>query len=116
MGEVGPDLTGIGAKQKRDYLLESIVFPSKQIAKGYETVDLRLVSGVVRSGILKSETDMAVTILTPEGALQTIRKDRIESRTKGKSAMPEDLTKHLTRQEVRDLVEFLASLKTEPKK
>ncbi|MBY0228574.1 MAG: c-type cytochrome [Gemmataceae bacterium] len=115
-GEVGPDLTGIGAKQKREYLLESIVFPSKQIAKGYETVDLRMKSGVIRSGILKSETETTLTIMSPEGALSTIRKDRIESRTAGKSAMPDDLVKHLTRQEVRDLVEYLASLKTEPKK
>ena len=33
-GEVGPDLTGIGKKQQRAYLLESIVDPNKQIAKG----------------------------------------------------------------------------------
>ena len=30
---------------------------------------------------------------------------------RGKSAMPEDLVRHLTRPEVRDLVEFLADLK-----
>src|SRR5207249_2983490 len=35
-GDIGPDLTGIGGKQKRDYLLEAIVAPSKTIAKGYE--------------------------------------------------------------------------------
>ena len=110
-GEVGPDLTGIGAKQKREYLLESIVFPSKQIAKGYETVELRLVSGLSKSGILKSEDAKVVRLMTPEGALIEVKNADIEERTKGKSAMPEDLTKHRTRREVRDLVEFLASLK-----
>jgi hypothetical protein len=30
--------------------------------------------------------------------------------------MPEDLIKHLSRKDVRDLVEFLASLKETPKK
>ena len=30
---------------------------------------------------------------------------------KGKSAMPEDLTKHLSKRELRDLVKFLAGLK-----
>ena len=54
-GEVGPDLTGIGAKQKRDYLLESLVDPDKQIAQGYETVVITLLDGKTRSGILKSE-------------------------------------------------------------
>src|SRR5206468_376613 len=51
-GEVGPDLTGVGTRQKRDYLLESIVYPSKQIAKGYETVVLTLTSGQTRTGVL----------------------------------------------------------------
>src|SRR6185437_11218960 len=32
-GEVGPDLGGIGSRQKRDYLLESLLTPNKQIAK-----------------------------------------------------------------------------------
>src|SRR5262249_33509307 len=39
-GEVGPELTHIGKEQKREYLLESIVAPSKQFAKGYESITL----------------------------------------------------------------------------
>lgn len=116
VGEVGPDLSGIGAKQKKEYLLESILMPSKVIAKGYETADIRLTNGTVRSGIVKSENDTEVRLMTPEGATIVIRKDRIESRTAGKSAMPEDLAKHLTPREMRDLVAYLASLKKEPGK
>src|SRR5262249_21319218 len=77
LGEVGPDLTGIGTKQKREYLLEAIVFPSKQIAKGYETVQLRLVSGLLKSGILKSEDARVVRLMTPEGALIEVKKSEI---------------------------------------
>ena len=33
-GEVGPELSGIGVRQNRTYLLESIVDPNKQIAQG----------------------------------------------------------------------------------
>jgi quinoprotein glucose dehydrogenase len=33
----------------------------------------------------------------------------------GKSAMPEDVVKHLSKSELRDLVEFLSSLKEQPK-
>ena len=50
-------------------------------------------------------------LLTAEGTLVTVRKDRIEDRKTGKSAMPEDLVKHLSRRDVRDLVEYLAGLK-----
>jgi quinoprotein glucose dehydrogenase len=116
VGEVGPDLTGIGSKQKRDYLLESIVEPSKQIAKGFETVELTLSSGQIRAGVLKGEDANEVRLMTPEGALIVVPKNKIEERRSGKSAMPEDLVKHLSRKEVRDLVEFLASLKEVPKK
>lgn len=114
-GEVGPDLTGIGAQQKRDYLLEAVVFPNKQIAKGYESVELVLDNGKTVSGILKAEDDKEVRLMNPEGAIVVVKKARIDERRRGKSAMPEDLTKYLTRKEMRDLVEFLASL-NQPKK
>src|SRR5262249_32882406 len=110
-GEVGPDLTGIGARQKRDYLLESIILPNKQIAKGFDTLVLTLKKGKNRTGVLKSEDAREVRLMTPEGQLFVVPKDQIDERETGKSAMPEDLTKHLSRLEVRDLVEFLAGLK-----
>jgi quinoprotein glucose dehydrogenase len=115
-GEVGPDLTGIGSKQNREYLLESIVHPNKQIAKGYETVDVVLVTGKIRSGVLKSESAKELRLMTAEGELIVIPTGQIEERRSGKSAMPDDLVKHLSRKEMRDLVEFLASLKEAPKK
>ncbi|HZV07900.1 MAG TPA: PVC-type heme-binding CxxCH protein [Gemmataceae bacterium] len=110
-GEVGPDLTGIGSRQKRDYLLESIVAPNKQIAKGFETLVLTLNSGKSVTGVLKSEDAREVRLMTAEGQLLVVRKDEIDERETGKSAMPEDVTKYLSRSEIRDLVEFLAGLK-----
>jgi quinoprotein glucose dehydrogenase len=110
-GEVGPDLTGIGAKQTREYLLESIVDPSRQIAKGFDTVVLALQNGTFVSGVLKSETADEIRLITPEAQTLVVPKKEIEDRKTGKSAMPEDLIKHLTKSELRDLVEFLAGLK-----
>ena len=110
-GEVGPDLAGIGVKLKREYLLESIVEPDKQIAKGYETVVVALMNGQVKSGILKSEDQKEVRLMTPEGNLIVVPVAAIDSRTRGTSAMPADLVKQLTRRDLRDLVEYLASLK-----
>ena len=40
----------------------------------------------------------------------------VDSRRTGPSAMPDDLHKKLSRRELRDVVEFLASLKDLPKK
>jgi len=110
-GEVGPDLSKIAADKKRDYLLEAIVIPSKTIAKNFESVVIRDLDGVTHTGVLKQETDQAVQLMTAEGKLLTIAKENIDARKPGKSAMPEDLTKHLSKFEMRDLVEFLAGQK-----
>jgi quinoprotein glucose dehydrogenase len=110
-GEVGPDVSDIGRRQKRDYLLESLIDPNKQIAKGFETLVLTLNNGKSLTGVLKSEDAHEIRLITPEGQLLVVRKDQVDERDTGKSAMPEDVTKHLTRLEIRDLVEFLAGLK-----
>jgi quinoprotein glucose dehydrogenase len=110
-GEVGPDLSTIGKQQSREYLLESVVEPNRQIAKGYETVVLVLKDGQVKSGILKKEDAHAVQLMTPEGNLVTVAREEVEERTRGRSAMPDDVIRYLSRADLRDLVEFLANLR-----
>ncbi len=111
-GEVGPPLNGLGAKYPREYLLEAIVLPSKQIAKGYESVTLTLLNGKTVSGVLRAEDAHEVKLITAEGQMITVKKSDIDDRSAGPSAMPADLMKHLSKRELRDLVEFLANLKT----
>jgi quinoprotein glucose dehydrogenase len=115
-GDVGPMLNGLGGKQKRDYLLESIVLPNKQIAKGFESVRLTLLNGKTIDGVLRGEDKDSIKVITPEGQLLTIKKEDIDERRTGKSAMPDDLAGKLSKSEIRDLVEFLAGLKEEWKK
>jgi len=110
-GDVGPELKDIGAKYKRDYLLESLVDPNKQIAKGYETVVLNLLDGRVKSGILKSEDKKEIRLVTPEGERVVVPVDDVEVRSRGPSAMPADLHQKMTLRELRDLVEYLTTLK-----
>jgi quinoprotein glucose dehydrogenase len=126
-GGVGPDLTSIAKDLRtridepygserleqriREYLLESIVLPNKTIAKGFETVIVITKDGLQRSGVKQSEDDRELRLMTPEGQLVVVAKDNIEERTSGPSAMPADLVKHMTKRQLRDLVEFLANLK-----
>ena len=110
-GIVGPALDGIGAKQSREYLLESIVLPNAKIAPGYESVILKLHSGSTVTGIVKRETKDKLLLVDADGNRMQIDKSDIESRQRGQSAMPEGLVKFLTPRELRDLVEYLASLK-----
>jgi quinoprotein glucose dehydrogenase len=110
-GEVGPDLTGIGSRKDRQYLLESIVFPNKHLAEGYESVNVELKNGSVYAGTVKRETETEIELNSPEDGLVKITKSDVKSRTKGLSAMPEELRQVLTKHDLRDLVEFLANLK-----
>jgi quinoprotein glucose dehydrogenase len=104
-GEVGPDLSKIGGEQKKDYLLEAIVLPDKQIAKGFDPVVLVTEGGKVHSGIIKEDDGKQVRLMTAEGNIIVIPKAEIEEQVRGHSSMPEE------RLELRDLVEFLAGLK-----
>jgi quinoprotein glucose dehydrogenase len=110
-GEVGPDLSGIGSRQPREYLLESIVAPNRQISKGFETVVLYLSTGRTVQGVVKAEDAGTIRLVTPEGEAVTVAKDQIEDRQTGKSAMPDAMMEQLSPFELRDLVEFLAGLK-----
>src|SRR5262249_49957304 len=110
-GIVGPDLTTVGARQKREYLLESIVQPNKQIAPGFENVTITLKDGRAVAGIVKSETDDELVLDVPDDGATKFAKTAIRSRARGLSAMPEGLATQLSKQDLRNLIEFLASLK-----
>jgi len=108
--EVGPVLTGVGKRQSREYLLESIVDPNAKIAAGFETVLVTLKDGSVHAGILKSETSEDLGLMQPAGTLEILRKDDVKKRERGPSGMPM-MAPLLTKKDLRDLVEYLASLK-----
>lgn len=110
-GVAGPDLSGIGVRADRQQLLESIILPNATIAAGFENVQGLRKSGVAYAGLLKRETDDSIEILSPEDGLETIKKSEIETRQNGRSGMPDNLRKMLSRRELRDLVEYLAGLK-----
>ena len=110
-GEAGPDLTGIASRKTREYLLEAIVYPNKQIAEGFESVVLTLNNGTTYAGTLKRETEAEIEILSPEDGPVTVKKSELKTRERGPSAMPEELRQILSKRDLRDLVEFLGSLK-----
>ncbi len=110
-GDVGPNLSDVGKRQTREYILESIVDPNRQIAQGFETVVLTLKDGRQVTGVLKAEDAAAVTLMLPDGGSKVVAKDEIESRDRGPSAMPADVMQHLTKSDLRDLVEYLSGLK-----
>ena len=67
--------------------------------------------GSAYAGIIKSETPESLEINSPEEGLVTVKKVDIQSREKGLSGMPEGLGDLLSRQDLRNLIEYLASAK-----
>ncbi len=110
-GNAGPVLDGIASRQPREYLLESIVFPNKQVAQGFETAMISMKNGAAYAGVVKNETDSTLVLLSPEDGEVKLKKSDIASRDKGLSGMPEGLGQLLSRQELRDVIEFLGTLK-----
>lgn len=109
-GDVGPDLSGIGARLERVDILKAILFPNDTIARGYESVAVTLKSGAQLVGVVKEETPGHLVLRTvADGKLTELAPDEIAQRTALPSAMPEGLGTILSRRELRDLVEFLAA-------
>lgn len=113
-GEVGPELTVIGREKKPRYLLEAIVAPDAEIAKGFETTMIADDFGQTHVGIVREETDDYVELVKADGSSVRVMLDTIIGRKRGKSAMPNDLTKYMSKRELRDLVAYLTSLQEAP--
>jgi len=112
---VGPDLTRIGAQRDRVYLLESIVFPNRHIAPGFQIVTLMLKNQEVVAGRLLGEDAAAVKIETMDEQGKpkavTVPVAQIAERLSAPSPMPENIRDLLSKTELRDLVEYLATRK-----
>ncbi|HMP16206.1 MAG TPA: c-type cytochrome, partial [Gemmatales bacterium] len=109
-GQVGPDLTSIGASAQPDYLLESLLLPSKAIKENYNTTVVATADGKVLTGIKQRENREELILRDAEGKDISIAIKDIEERQDGKSLMPEGLVDNLTKQELVDLTRFLTEL------
>lgn len=111
-GDVGPVLDGIAAVKPRRYLLESVVSPDAVVAEAFRTTVILTDDGQTIAGILVSEDADGLKLKMADGTVKSVAVKSIDERTSGPSSMPSDLAAKLTRRELRDLVAWLASLKT----
>lgn len=113
--KVGPELTGIGAVQTPQYLIESILKPSAVIVKGYETMYLMTNDGMAYNGLLVSQNeDEVVLMVDEEGKMEeyVFYPDEIAQMQKQDvSIMPGNFSEMLTTKEFYGIVSFLLSQK-----
>jgi putative heme-binding domain-containing protein len=109
-GQVGPDLSSVGASAPVDYLVDSLLVPNSKIKEGFNTLTVTDLDGRTVTGIKVRESKELVVLRDHEDREVVIPVADIDSRKDGLSLMPEGLTDSLTRQELLDLTRFLAEL------
>jgi putative membrane-bound dehydrogenase-like protein len=107
----GPPLDGVAATNTVEYLIDSILYPSKTIKTGFMlelivTQDGRmLVGGVARDG-----DELVVT--SPTGSTDRVDLKNVEQRRQmNRSLMPESLDTTMSEPELLDLIAYLATLR-----
>ena len=110
-GDNGPALNGMVARRSREFILESILFPNAVIDTNFQTTVVLLQDNRGLSGTLKSETETNLVLITPEDGPVPVDKSAIQRRWLGVSPMPEGIWQQLSKQELRDVIEFIATLK-----
>ena len=114
--EAGPQLAGVANRMPREGLLRSIVFPNAELAEGFETWILRFDDDSLLVGRILEEDESQLVVQAKEGEELVeweVPLEEVVERKRDVSSMPADLTEHLSRRELRDLVAFLATLDEE---
>lgn len=109
--DIGPDLGSIGASAPADYIIESLLEPSKKIKEGFQSITITTKDGVFYAGSIVKEYGTRIRIKTSSGEEVTIQKSDIKSRESSTvSMMPVGLIDDLSEPELIDLLKYLTEL------
>ncbi|MFM7034772.1 MAG: c-type cytochrome, partial [Planctomycetia bacterium] len=109
-GQVGPNLSSIGASSPLDYVIDSLLDPAKNVKEGYATIVVQTSDGQVLSGIQVTRSDSELVLRDATGKTISIPTADIEAESIGSSLMPAGLIDSLSREEFADLVRYLVGL------
>lgn len=109
-GEIGPDLTWLRNSAERSNLLESVVLPNGTMAIGYQSAAIQLKNGEELAGVITHDnpSDFVFTNAT-DGKKRTIQNADVVKRTTLPSPMPPHFGTALTKRQIRDVIEYLAT-------
>jgi putative heme-binding domain-containing protein len=110
-GRIGPSLDRIASRRAAEFIMESILQPSKEIAPEYEAVAVATKDGKVITGLRINETNFNIQLREENGRFHSfLKRDLEEVKGMTKSLMPENLTELLTVKDLHDLFAFLMTL------
>jgi cytochrome c oxidase cbb3-type subunit 3 len=127
-GDLGPDLTRVGASRSADYLIDALRKPSKDLSDGmvdpnnhyanalvYYTVAVVTREGRRITGIAKNEDEFSIQLLDTDQQLDLLLKKDLKSVVhERKSLMTAYTQQMLSGPELRDLLAYLESLRGNP--
>lgn len=111
-GIIGPSLDAVGAGLTPDLLIESVLWPQRQLKEGYFSVGVSTKGGDTYSGYREKEEGGIFYLRdTATGEVRALPRTEVSRIDNIGSLMPAGLTNSLSREELRDLIAYLASLK-----
>ena len=110
-GVIGPDLSAVGRAMSPEAIVESVLWPKRQVKEGYLLTQVATKDGRELQGYRVGETTEHLTLRNfAIGGLDVIAKADIATRSDVGSVMPEGLTAGLGPQELADLFRYLFEL------
>jgi putative heme-binding domain-containing protein len=110
-GSVGPELTQIGTQRKPEEIVESVLWPGRQVAKEYIQWTVTTVDGNAAQGYRTAVTDDHIVLRDPStGTEHTIASGDIEEQIEMGTLMPDGAMAALPREQQWDMLRFLMSL------
>jgi putative heme-binding domain-containing protein len=111
-GVIGPDLSALGRAQTKEAIVESVLWPKRQVKEGYMLTVLTTKDGRTFQGYRSSESTETLTLRDfSANALVAVSKRELAARNDAGTIMPDGLTDRLSPAELADLLRYLFELK-----
>lgn len=108
---VGPDLAPLRSKEP-EYWMKNILDPNAVVEPRYLAYEIETLDGQSLSGVIRSESASAVTLVAGQGLTEEIKRTQIRSLRASKlSLMPEGMEQVINRQDMADLLAFVSDTK-----
>ncbi|MDA1229169.1 MAG: heme-binding domain-containing protein, partial [Planctomycetota bacterium] len=110
-GTIGPDLSAVAKDRKLDHIIESVLWPKRDLKPEFINWQILTVEGKVFTGYKHSSDDKQVTLRDPAtGKLTSIDRINVEEEIAGSTVMPAGLTAAMSERQQIDLIRFLGDL------
>ena len=107
---VGPDHMGLGVRATTEEIIRSLLSPNKVVGDEYQALTIATTSGEILNGIVRAKDDRRIVLRDVDDRQIVIETADIDESARARTLMPDGLCNYLSRQQLLDMVWFLAQL------